>query len=143
MGTDRAFAAGEAAAFPLSGPQAARRPASVQGILFVLHNRDRLGASAARARLWLRHDGLAAESRLAAVRSVGERLHELQLAELHAFDQLECERAIAESNHCRQKRGAKTGPRPVDRGRPGSKHHLLVDAGGIPTGLDCHGRQPQ
>src|SRR5206468_1886240 len=26
----------------------------------------------------------------------------------------------------------KTGPIPVDRGRRGSKHHLLVDGGGIP-----------
>ena len=32
-----------------------------------------------------------------------------------------------------QKGGAKTGPSPVDRGRPGSKHHLLVDAGGPPA----------
>lgn len=28
--------------------------------------------------------------------------------------------------------GALTGPSPVDRGRPGSKHHLIVDAHGIP-----------
>jgi transposase len=31
-----------------------------------------------------------------------------------------------------EKRGLKTGPSPVDRGRLGSKHHLLVDGGGIP-----------
>jgi transposase len=31
-----------------------------------------------------------------------------------------------------EKGGLKTGPRPVDRGRLGSKHHLLVDGGGIP-----------
>ena len=28
--------------------------------------------------------------------------------------------------------GAKTGPSPVDRGRTGSKHHLLVDGRGLP-----------
>jgi hypothetical protein len=28
-------------------------------------------------------------------------------------------------------KGALTGPSPVDRGRTGSKHHLLVDAAGI------------
>jgi hypothetical protein len=33
---------------------------------------------------------------------------------------------------CRRKGGSKTGPSPVDRGRNGSKHHLLVDGGGIP-----------
>jgi transposase len=31
-----------------------------------------------------------------------------------------------------EKGGAKTGPSPVDRGRRGSKHHLLVDGAGIP-----------
>jgi transposase len=31
-----------------------------------------------------------------------------------------------------KKGGAKTGPSPVDRGRRGSKHHLLVDGGGLP-----------
>jgi transposase len=32
----------------------------------------------------------------------------------------------------RRLRAAKTGPSPVDRGRAGSKHHLLVDGGGVP-----------
>ena len=31
-----------------------------------------------------------------------------------------------------EKGGSETGPSPVDRGRAGSKHHLLTDAGGIP-----------
>ena len=31
-----------------------------------------------------------------------------------------------------EKGGSETGPSPVDRARPGSKHHLLVDATGIP-----------
>jgi transposase len=31
-----------------------------------------------------------------------------------------------------EKGGSETGPSPVDRGRAGSKHHLLVDASGIP-----------
>jgi transposase len=31
-----------------------------------------------------------------------------------------------------EKGGAETGPSPVDRARNGSKHHLLVDATGIP-----------
>src|SRR5262249_3417329 len=28
--------------------------------------------------------------------------------------------------------GAQTGPNPTDRGKAGSKHHVLTDAGGIP-----------
>jgi transposase len=31
-----------------------------------------------------------------------------------------------------EKGGSETGPSPVDRGRAGSKHHVLVDATGIP-----------
>jgi transposase len=38
-----------------------------------------------------------------------------------------------------QKGGSQTGPSPVDRGRPGSKHHLLVDAGGIPLAWSLTG----
>ncbi len=42
-----------------------------------------------------------------------------------------------------QKGGFATGPSPVDRGRLGSKHHLLVDGNGIPlawtlTGANRH-----
>ena len=33
---------------------------------------------------------------------------------------------------CKPKGGSATGPSPVDRARNGSKHHLLVDASGIP-----------
>jgi IS5 family transposase len=34
-----------------------------------------------------------------------------------------------------QRGGELTGPNPTDRGRPGSKRHVLVDAGGIPLAL--------
>jgi transposase len=39
--------------------------------------------------------------------------------------------------------GAKTGPNPTDRGKSGSKRHLLTDANGTPlaiahTGANCH-----
>jgi hypothetical protein len=63
---------------------------------------------------------------------VWEKLHALLLAELHAADQLEWERAIADSSHLQARRGLETGPSPVDRGRRGSKHHRLVDGGGVP-----------
>jgi transposase len=38
-----------------------------------------------------------------------------------------------------EKGGSATGPSPVDRGRPGSKHHLLVDATGIPLAFALTG----
>ena len=34
--------------------------------------------------------------------------------------------------HPREKGGGKTGPNPLDRGRFGSKRHLVADAGGLP-----------
>jgi transposase len=41
--------------------------------------------------------------------------------------------------HPGEKGGSKTGPSPVDRGRNGSKHHLLVDAKGIPLAYTLTG----
>ena len=38
-----------------------------------------------------------------------------------------------------EKGGSETGPSPVDRGRKGSKHHLLVDATGIPLAYTLTG----
>jgi transposase len=38
-----------------------------------------------------------------------------------------------------QKGGSETGPSPVDRGRSGSKHHLLVDEGGLPLAWSLTG----
>jgi transposase len=36
-------------------------------------------------------------------------------------------------------KGALTGPSPVDRARTGSKHHLLVDASGVPLAISLTG----
>jgi transposase len=64
---------------------------------------------------------------------VWERLHARLLAELPR-----CRRAGVVTRGRRlqprasEKRGSQTGPSPVDRARCGSKHHLLVDASGIP-----------
>ena len=43
----------------------------------------------------------------------------------------------------REKRGEKVGPNPTDHGRPGTKHHLVTDAAGLPlavaiTGANVH-----
>ncbi len=39
----------------------------------------------------------------------------------------------------RPQRGDHVGPSPVDRGRPGSKHHLICHAGGIPLAVTLTG----
>ena len=55
------------------------------------------------------------------------------LAEPRAADLLDFSRAAVDSSHIRaMKGGPSTGPSPVDRGKPGSKHHIIVDAHGIP-----------
>jgi len=64
---------------------------------------------------------------------VWDRLHELLLAELHEADKIDWSRAAVDSAHVRALGGGtSTGPSPVDRGRPGSKHHAVVERHGIP-----------
>ncbi|HEY3869553.1 MAG TPA: IS5 family transposase [Actinocrinis sp.] len=63
---------------------------------------------------------------------VWQRLHEPLPAELRAADLLDLSRASLDSSHLRaMKGGPKTGPSPVERGKPGSKHHAIVEAHGI------------
>ena len=71
---------------------------------------------------------------------VWKRLHELLLAQLRAADMLDFSRAAIDSSHLRaMKGGAKTGPSPVDRGKAGSKHHVIVEAHGIPLVITLTG----
>ena len=37
-----------------------------------------------------------------------------------------------DGNHINAKMGAGTGPSPVNRGKPGSKHYLICDGSGTP-----------
>jgi transposase len=71
---------------------------------------------------------------------VWQQLHEVLLAELRAVDLLDFSRAAVDGSHVRaMKGGAKTGPSPVDRGRTGSKHHVIVEAHGIPLAATLTG----
>ncbi|MEU2760892.1 IS5 family transposase [Streptomyces sp. NPDC006906] len=64
---------------------------------------------------------------------VWPRLHEVLLAELRSVDALDFSRAAVDGSHIRGvEEGSKTGRSLVDRGRTGSKHHLITDAIGIP-----------
>ncbi|MFF3791787.1 IS5 family transposase [Streptomyces sp. NPDC001981] len=64
---------------------------------------------------------------------VWPHLHEVLLAELRGAGLLDMDDAAVDGSHVRAlKRGAHTGPSPVDRARPGSKHHLIVDRHGTP-----------
>ncbi|MFE5515067.1 IS5 family transposase [Streptomyces sp. NPDC056529] len=71
---------------------------------------------------------------------VWQRLHEILLAELRAAGVLDLSQASVDSSHLRaMKGGAATGPSPVDRGKTGSKHHVIVDAHGIPLAVTLTG----
>src|SRR5258708_17890948 len=75
---------------------------------------------------------------------VWQKLHELLLSELRAADMLDFSRAAVDSSHLRaMKGGPATGPSPVDRGKSGSKHHLIVEAHGIPLATTLTSGNPK
>ncbi|MFJ3745274.1 IS5 family transposase [Streptomyces albidoflavus] len=109
-----------------------------QGILFVLHTGiswehlpQELGFGS----------GMTCWRRLAEWTEAGvwPRLHEVLLARLRSADALDLSLAAVDGPHPRVKRGSKTGRSPVDRGRSGSKHHLITDATGIPLAATLTG----
>jgi len=64
---------------------------------------------------------------------VWQRIQETLLAELRAADKIDWSRAVIDSASLRAVHGGeKTGPNPTDRGKKGSKHHVIVDAQGLP-----------
>nr|WP_312875384.1 IS5 family transposase [Allocatelliglobosispora scoriae] len=112
---------------------------ALQGILFVLHTGiqweflpQELGFGS----------GMTCWRRLAEWNDadVWQRLHEVLLAELHQAGRLDWSRAVIDSSHVRAaRRGPKSGPSPVDRARPGSKHNFLTDGAGIPLAVTLCG----
>jgi transposase len=66
------------------------------------------------------------------------KLHELLLARLRCADKIDWSRAAVDSSFARAFEGVEgSGPNPTDRGRPGVKHHVVVDAHGIPLAADA------
>src|SRR5512135_260717 len=64
------------------------------------------------------------------------RLHRAVLDRLGAQAAVDWSRAVVDAASVRaKKRGALTGPNPVDRGKPGSKLHVLTDAAGLPQAV--------
>jgi transposase len=71
---------------------------------------------------------------------VWQRPREVLPAELRAGDVPGLSRASADGSRLRAvKGGDATGPSPVDRGKTGSKHHLIADAHGIPLAATVTG----
>src|SRR5438270_4394112 len=64
---------------------------------------------------------------------IWRQLHALLLAELNAADQIDWSRALSDASFAKAPEGGEdTGPNPTDRGKSGSKHHVLTDAHGVP-----------
>jgi transposase len=111
---------------PLTNRQA------LTGILFVLKTGSNWNDLPCEMRCG---SGSRCRRRLAAWHEAGVwvRLHALLLAELRAADQIDWARASVDSASVRALGGgAETGPNPTDRGKPGSKHHAVVDRHSIP-----------
>jgi transposase len=64
---------------------------------------------------------------------VWQKLHAVLLAELNGADRIDWERALIAASFAKAPEGGEdTGPSPTDRGKSGSKHHVMTDAHGIP-----------
>ncbi|GAA3272279.1 DDE transposase [Streptomyces roseochromogenus] len=110
-----------------------------QGILFVLHTGiswehlpQELGFGS----------GMTCWRRLAEWTEAGvwPRVREALLAELRSANALDFSYAAVDGSHIGAlKRGTKRGRSPVDRGRAGSKQHLITDATGIPLAVTLTG----
>ncbi|WTT40445.1 IS5 family transposase [Kitasatospora sp. NBC_00085] len=71
---------------------------------------------------------------------VWAKLHRVLLDELGSKGELEWSRCAVDSVNMRAlKRGSLTGPNPVDRGKYGSKIHLLTERTGLPLSLAISG----
>jgi transposase len=62
-------------------------------------------------------------------------LHEVLLAELRGAGKLDLDCCAVDGSHVRALKGGPRRAVPVDRGRPGSKHHPICDADGIPLAV--------
>ena len=108
------------------------RPRRVNRHSICVENGNAVGIFTTRngVRIW--HDLLATPARLAESRGMGDHPS-------HIAQPLTPGRPDRFPTLCRGQRhpssgggGEKTGPSPVDRRKPGSKHHLLTDGNGIP-----------
>ncbi|MCW3477479.1 IS5 family transposase [Limobrevibacterium gyesilva] len=79
---------------------------------------------------------------------VWDRLHRELLHRLRDAERIDWSRACMDSSSIAAKKGGDaTGPNPTDRGRPGTKRHLVTDRRGVPlafvlTGANVHDSLP-
>jgi len=73
---------------------------------------------------------------------VWQPIHEAILRRLREHDQIMCDRACVDAASVPAPAGSEhTGRNPTDRGKLGSKHHLLVNERGLPSVAQLSGAQ--
>jgi len=125
----------QASTLPISRTQAGRQPIHPDRYFVRPQNRDRVGRPAPGTGVWLRNDLLATPARLATGGRVeGHPPHDAQpFAQSQQNQLVSCRRRQFKCS--RRFWGAQTGSNPADRGKNGSKHHVLTDANGIPLSI--------
>src|SRR4051794_15953400 len=64
---------------------------------------------------------------------VWDELHAVFLAELNGAGKIDWGRALIDASFAKAPEGGEdTGPNPTDRGKSGTKHHVMTDAHGVP-----------
>jgi len=139
MGNHRTFNPREKKKIPISGTKTSARQSRIDWYPVCTQDRNRLGRPAKRDGLWLWYDLLASPARLAKGWRVGQNT--LCIAEQIAAGRpnrfLSCGGRLDFSASGFW--GAKTGPNPTDRGKNGSKHHMVTDSNGIPLAMRLTG----
>lgn len=135
MDTHRAVIAEETKAQTPQRPTATGGPRRAQRHPVRITFRHPVGNAAEGDGLWIRNDMLEAAEILAALRGMAATAPGAAVAT--AWRQ--ATRFLASGGrqlfYSRGRCGKKSGPNPTDRRRPGSKHHILTDAQGIPLSL--------
>jgi transposase len=87
----------------------------------------------------IRHVVLAAAARLAGGRGLGGAAPGAAGAAARGGPDRLAARRARQRQRAREKGGAAVGPNPTDRGKPGTKRHLVTDARGTPLGIALSG----
>ncbi len=110
-----------------------------QGILFVLHTGIAWEHFPQENRLRFGHDLLASSGGVDRGRRLAAAAREPPRPAARRGCPYLLAGRVRRLSHTRVKGGSKTGRSPVDRGRNGSKHHLITDATGIPLATTLTG----
>ena len=136
MSADRTIAAAaEATSAPIPRAQAVGRSCGVDRHPVRAAVRHTVGDAAPGNGLRLGHELLAPSARLAGSRRLGPTARGSASQAARGRPHRLVTRHRRFFLHSRRGIGSKTGPNPTDRARPGSKHHLVTEAQGIPLAL--------